>query len=100
MNSNNNQIEKMRKNLMTDLHMSNLISNPQTIIPATITQPKSQMSQSCDLSDDGLLHLKNTNAMSKMCVSSQINTILTSAPQINISDQFAKRDIKINKNNP
>jgi len=99
----NKRLEKLSRNLLNDSQMSHLISNQQTIIPATITQPKSQLSQSCDLSDDGLnsknAGLNNEATSSKICVTSQINSLpIVSNKQNNFPERFARNDLIINKN--
>lgn len=119
----NKRLEKLSRNLLNDSQMSHLISNQQTIIPATITQPKSQLSQSCDLSDDGLnsknAGLNNEATSSKICVTSQINSLpivsnkrnyldlIICKPldfefnfllENNFPERFARNDLIINKN--
>lgn len=89
--------EKLSKNVLNDSQISFLMaSNQQTIIPATITQPKSQLSQSCDLSEnDGLIKNGpiNETTSSKICVTSQINSLPTvSNKPTNISERFPRNE--------
>ena len=84
--------EKLSKNVLNDSQISFLMaSNQQTIIPATITQPKSQLSQSCDLSEnDGLIKNGpiNETTSSKICVTSQINSLPTVSNKRKLYDEF------------
>lgn len=96
----NNRMEKLK--LDSQMSNSHIGSTQQTIIPATITQPKSQLCQSYDLSDDGLINSKNTCA-SQSQIQNQVffqNILQKQMPKQNFPDQFAKNDIKVNKNNP
>jgi hypothetical protein len=93
--------EKICRNLMNDSQMSFLMtSNQQTIIPATITQPKSQLSQTCDLSDDGLIKnaINNEATSSKIFVTSQINSLPIISNKCKLfTFEFAFRALKIDK---
>lgn len=87
-------------NLILDAQMSNshLVSNQQTIIPATITQPKSQLSQSYELADDGLISKNDPNKIKSQQISSSFKQQLPQQHQI-IPENFASNETKLNKNN-
>ena len=93
-------ISNKPKNLILDTPVSNshLASNQQTIIPATTTQPKSQLSQSYELSDDGLINSKNEKILRPQIISPTKQQLPIQIQNL-IPETFASNEIKFNKNN-